>query len=516
MAVFSEEEARFAKAAQGLLRGNPFLPARLDFERAALGPEFIQEGADTSIHPSWEAQHPNSVRLAAKAEALVESLRTRLKGGPPPADEEARLYEDLAQFHLYHRRREGFGLMVREAREGRIRPGPLPLFQDFLDDAGRVLGALPGRRVTTGEAAHLFACSFQARRAIHLVFQCVVGRSKPAARLRAAVWESIFTHDLRRYRATLFDRMGDFSTLVAGPTGSGKEAVARAIAQSRYIPFDPGTRNFSADFNGLFLPISLDALPEPLVESALFGHRRGAFLGATEDRPGLLEGCPRAGSVFLDEIGTLPASVQVRLLRVLNERTFTRVGETRGRPFSGKFLAATRLDPAGLLRRGDLREDFYFRICSDVVTVPSLRERLDDDPADLPELVAQIVRRTLGEDPPGLADEVRAWIEGSLGPDYPWPGNVRELEQCVRNVLVRGEYRPPPADAAAADPFDDTMRALRDGRLSADEALNRYCTWVYARTGSYLEAARRLALDRRTVKARVDPSWLRSLPRRPR
>jgi hypothetical protein len=516
MAIFTDEERQFAEAARGLLRVNPFLPARLDLERAALGPEFMEEGADTSIHPLWEAQHPNSVRLAARAEALVESLRTRLKGGPPPADADGELYEDLAHFHLHHRRREGFALLVREARDGRLRPGPLPLFQDFLDDAERVLGALPGRRVTTGEAAHLFACAFQARRAIHLVFQCVVGRSRPAGRLRAAVWESIFTHDLRRYRATLFDRMGDFSTLVTGPTGTGKEAVARAIAQARYIPFDPGTRTFTAEFTGLFLPMSLDALPEPHVESALFGHRRGAFLGATEDRPGLLEGCPRAGSVFLDEIGSLAPAVQVRLLRVLNERTFTRVGETRGRPFSGKFLAATRHDPAALLRRGDLREDFYFRICSDVVAVPSLRERLDDDPAELPELVGQIVRRTLGEDPPGLATEVRAWIEGSLGPDYAWPGNVRELEQCVRNVLVRGEYRPPPAAPAAGDPFEETVRGLRDGRLSAEEALNRYCTWVYARTGSYLEAARRLALDRRTVKARVDPSWLRSLPRRSR
>jgi len=516
VALFSDDERAFAEAVGGLLWGNPFQPRRVELEREALGPEFSEEGAEDSIHPRLEAQHPNPVRLASRAEALVEAARTRLKGGPAPAEEEARLYGDLALFHLYHRRREGFSLLVREAREGRIKPGPLPLFQEFLPDAERFLGALPGRRITTGEGAHLFACFFQSRRAFHLIFQCVVGRSRPAARLRAAIWESIFTHDLRRYRATLFDRMGDFTTLVTGPTGTGKEGVARAIAQSRYIPFDPGTRAFGADFNGLFLPLSLDALPEPLIESALFGHRRGAFIGATEDRAGLLEGCPRAGSVFLDEIGSLPASVQVRLLRVLNERTFTRVGETRGRPFSGKFLAATRADTAALLRRGDLREDFYYRICSDLVAVPSLRERLDDDPEELPLLVSHLVRRTLGEEPPGLAEEVRAWIEGSLGADYPWPGNQRELEQCVRNVLVRGEYRPPPEGAAPSDPFEETSRALRDGRLSADEALNRYCTWVYARTGSYVETARRLSLDRRTVKARVDPSWLRSLPRRPR
>jgi transcriptional regulator with AAA-type ATPase domain len=509
--VFEPAERQFAEAIRGLLHGNPFLPERIAYERQALGDAFRSAGADWNLHPELGAEHPNLEALCSRAAALLETLRARLKGAEPPSAEEGLLLEDLCFFHIYYRRREGFSLLIREAREGRLRPGPLALFQDFLGDVDRTLGMIPGRKPTTGEAAHLFACFFQIRRAFHHVFHFIVGRSAPAARLRAAVWESIFTHDLRRYWATLFDRMGDFTTLVVGPTGTGKELVARAIAHSRYIPFDPGTRTFSADFTTLFFPLSIEALPETLVESELFGHRRGAFTGAMEDRAGWLEGCPRAGTVFLDEIGELAPSIQVKLLRVLQERTFARVGETRGRPFSGKLLAATHRDPADLLRKGRMRGDFYYRICSDLVQVPSLRERLDDDPAELEELVRHLCRRNLGEEPGGLVEEVCGWIEPNLGPKYAWPGNIRELEQCVRNVLVRGSYRPPPELPEAADPFDETARAMRDGRLSADEALSRYCTWVYARSGSYLEAARRLGLDRRTVKARVDEGWLRGL-----
>jgi transcriptional regulator with GAF, ATPase, and Fis domain len=111
---------------------------------------------------------------------------------------------------------------------------------------------------------------------------------------------------------------------------------------------------------------------------------------------------------------------------------------------------------------------------------------------------------------PRLADEVVAFVARELGLDYAWPGNVRELEQCVRSVLVRGEYRPPPP---AADEEADVAAALREGTLGADELLSRYVTGVYARAGSYEETARRLGLDRRTVKARVDRALLARLRR---
>jgi DNA-binding NtrC family response regulator len=325
----------------------------------------------------------------------------------------------------------------------------------------------------------------------------------PAARLRAGIWQSIFTHDLRRYRRVLYDRMGDLTTLITGPSGTGKELVARAIAMARYIPFNAKAKTFAGDYAESFIPLNLSALSPTLIESELFGHRRGAFTGALEDRAGWLETCPPLGTVFLDEIGELDPAIQVKLLRVLQSRTFQRLGDTKTRQFRGKIIAATNRDLATEMARGGFRTDFYYRICSDLVVTPSLHEQLEDNGRELRSLVYFIARRVIDEDEAdGLAEEVERWIAKHLGRNYPWPGNFRELEQCVKNILIRHEYRPSVAAPAGAD--EQLAAEMRGGKLTAEELLRRYCTLVYGQTRNYEETARRLGLDRRTVKAKVE------------
>ena len=124
-------------------------------------------------------------------------------------------------------------------------------------------------------------------------------------------------------------------------------------------------------------------------------------------------------------------------------------------------------------------------------------------------LLLFIAQRVSGVEAESLAAEVEDWIVQHLGPDYPWPGNIRELEQCVRNVLIRREYRPPQQRMLTAP--DTLLQAMTQGTLTADELLCRYCTLVYAQTGSYLETARRLQLDRRTVKSKIDAQLLEQL-----
>ena len=162
------------------------------------------------------------------------------------------------------------------------------------------------------------------------------------------------------------------------------------------------------------------------------------------------------------------------------------------------------------MRAGTFREDFYYRLCSDMITVPSLAQRLADNPEELRQLIAHLVRRAMGEDAADVVAEVKQWIDNHLGTDYAWPGNVRELEQCVRNVLIRKQYRPPHAPGQSAN--DDLNQSLANdisrGALTVDELLRRYCTLVYAQTGSFEATARRLRIDRRTVKAKVDPQLL--------
>jgi len=242
----------------------------------------------------------------------------------------------------------------------------------------------------------------------------------------------------------------------------------------------------------------------------LFGHRKGAFTGALQDRSGWLEACPPEGTVLLDEIGELDPSIQVKLLRILQTRTFQRIGETEPRHFQGRLIAATNRDLAGEIRAGRFREDLYYRLCSDLIVTPSLREQLRESPEELRHLVRFVSERVIGPDEAGeLTDEVLQCVADDLGPDYPWPGNVRELEQCVRNDLVRRRYQP--SRQPDSDAIDAFTRAVRAGDLTAKSLLAHYCTLVYHQTGSYQETDRRLELNRRTVKRNVDAALLERL-----
>jgi transcriptional regulator with PAS, ATPase and Fis domain len=346
------------------------------------------------------------------------------------------------------------------------------------------------------------------------IFHNIVGLSTPAARLRGAVWQSVVTHDPKRWSRGLCLRLRDFPTLVTGPSGTGKELVAQAVGRSQHIPFDARRERFVADFAGSFHALNLSALAPALVEAELFGHAAGAFTGAVGQRTGWLEKCGAYGTVFLDEVGELDGGLQVKLLRVLQARRFQRLGETDERTFAGKIVAATNRDLAALMRAGRFREDFYYRLCADQITTPSLREQLADRPDDLPGMVEFIARGVVGPDEAAeLAAEVVDWVGTHLGPGYAWPGNFRELEQCVRSYAIRKEYHP----VRPAAPPDDPRRRLADdvaaGRLTAAELERLYCTLVYAEAGTYQAAAARLGCDWRTLRTKIDEPFLRRLRR---
>ena len=176
------------------------------------------------------------------------------------------------------------------------------------------------------------------------------------------------------------------------------------------------------------------------------------------------------------------------------------------KPFAGYGLvAATNRDLGAEIRAGNFREDLYYRLCADQIATPSLKDQIQDSPTVFHEILLYMVRRTLGgadhELERSLA-EVEAWIQAELPRQYSWPGNYRELEQCVRNILIRQSYRPL---EARPDGDDSGFYAdFRQGNLTAEEVLCQYAANVYGQCGSYVETARRLGLDRRTAKAKVE------------
>lgn len=504
MPLLSARECELLKPLSRLAYCNPFLPERLELEQAALGGEYEAED-----HVAWSRtaaahiERPNVVRLTALADALATKLRDQLAAGGKASAEELRLYEDLVVYVLYYRwvaTLTPAGVSGHKAAVGSA-------WESFRQDHEHLHG-VAGLPTGDQAAAHLFACLHQVRRAFRGIYDCILGDSLPAARLRAQVWQSIFTHDMRRYRRSLYNGMGDFSTLITGPSGTGKELVARAIALAQYIALDPEEGQLCAKPDHGFVAINLSALSPTLVESELFGHCRGSYTGAVSDRAGWLETCPAHGAVFLDEIGELDPAIQVKLLRVAQSRSFCRLGETTERPFKGKIIAATNRDLAAEMQAGRFREDLYYRLCSDRIETPSLRAQVNDRPEALGGLILLLAERVAGEEAAGLAAEVQQWIEQRLPADYPWDGNIRELEQCVRNVLVRQEYTPRGPQQSAAPAW---LAGSDERTLSADELLRRFCTAVYARLNNYEHAAKQLGLDRRTVRSKIDDRLLARL-----
>lgn len=488
--MFTPAERALAADLAALAYVNPFTAARIAHEKRILGSEYVESQSYWSLLPDLDRK-TNVDRIDAKCERLVESSRARLASA---SVEDRASYEGMVTYFLYERYREAFFELIE--RGSAIRK--IGFFTAFASD---VAAYLPG-----ADAAHLFACYYQVRRAFHHIFRSIVGRSAEAARLRATVWESIFTTDIRRYRRSLFSRMTDVTTLITGPTGTGKELVARAIALSRYIPFEERSQRFVAD--PMIVGLNLAALSPTLIESELFGHRKGSFTGAIEDHAGFLESCGPHGTVFLDEIGEVDPAVQVKLLRVMQSRTFQRLGDTTAKRFEGKIIAATNRDLRAEIDAGRFREDFFYRLCADTIQTPGLREQLDE-PSELQHLARFIAARVAGEEEKdALAQQVVEALAIAPGADYAWPGNFRELEQCVRSVMLRGSYRPA---VASADTQQSIADAVLAGSFNADELLRNYCTLLYARMRNYSHVAERLGIDRRTVRAKVDAELLAKL-----
>lgn len=212
----------------------------------------------------------------------------------------------------------------------------------------------------------------------------------------------------------------DVPVLIFGETGTGKELVARAIHVR------------SGRASGPFMRINCGAIPPELIDSQLFGHERGSFTGATETRPGWFERADR-GTLFLDEIGELPLAAQVRLLRVLQDGIFERVGGQQPLTVDVRIVAATHRDLSSMVREGRFREDLWYRLAVFPISLPPLRERRDDIPALARHFAQRAAIRF------GLTPRMPSEEDIGLLVSYPWPGNVRELASVLDRAAILGD-----------------------------------------------------------------------------
>jgi len=484
MAKLGAPDRDFFAALADVVFGNPFTPQR-DQLIVRLAPE-APLGDLTSDRE-------------ALARVVGPRLEPWLREGPAALQklsaEDRRLLEPGFLYVCYQRCVPELDALI-EQQAGK---GGAPLAVPFGDEA---IADLVRSGFPEDRAVRYFAFFFQLRRAFYFILDSLAGECESMRRLREALWNNVVTHDMRGYEAALWNRMEDFSTLLLGETGTGKGSAAAAIGRSEFIPYLPEQHRFAANFAESFITINLSQFPETLIESELFGHRKGAFTGAIEHHEGVFERCNAHGALFLDEIGEASIPVQIKLLQVLQERTFTALGGHEKKRFSGRVIAATNR-PLGELRRGGrFRDDFFYRLCSDVIEVPTLRQRIAESPAELEQLVRLLVARVTGTQAPELVAGVLEALSG-LPRSYAWPGNVRELEQAVRRILLTGRYAAESLPAAPGEE-DALLDKLRAGDLTAADLLARYCALLYQRLGTYAEVAKRTGLDPRTSRKYVE------------
>ena len=304
----------------------------------------------------------------------------------------------------------------------------------------------------------------------------------------------------------LVDKIADSPTtvLVTGESGTGKELVARAIHQQSPRAEQP------------FIQVNCGAIPENLFESELFGHERGAFTGAVTSRPGRFE-LAHGGTLFLDEIGELPRDMQVKLLRVLQERTFERVGGVRSIQVDVRLVAATNCDLAAEVKKGAFREDLYYRLNVVPVQLPPLRDRPDDIPLLVEHFVARFNKR-LGRDVHGVTPEATAAMMA-----HPWPGNIRELENLIERAVLLAEQ--PLIGLGAMPGLEGTAPDTGSPEDIEDMGLKAYVRAYTAKLerarirrvlaaegGNVTRAARRLEISRKSLQMKMKEYGLRDEP----
>jgi formate hydrogenlyase transcriptional activator len=358
---------------------------------------------------------------------------------------------------------------------GRAEPGPFPEHQVAL------LETFADQAVIAIENVRLFIAL---RREIE-------GHRKSKATIHVLVEDMVAGRDamagdspaLQRVRGQIAQVSSTDSTvLIQGETGTGKELVARAIHSA------------SRRRDGPLIKLNCAALPRELVESELFGHEKGAFTGAVQQRRGRFE-LADGGTLFLDEVGELPLDAQAKLLRVLQDGEFERLGGAHTLNTDVRLIAATNRELHAEVDAGRFRADLYYRLNVFPIAVPALRERREDVPPLVRHFATRMARK-LGRSPEAISPAFVEWARG-----YDWPGNIRELENLVERTLIIGDGRPPPeARGRAQASASQRGASLEDVERAHILRVLQEARWkIEGEAG----AARILGLKPSTLRARI-------------
>ena len=381
----------------------------------------------------------------------------------------------------------------------------IPRCRDLGPDTPIIVMTAHGTREVATEAIQRGAYDFFTKPLKMTEFQVVVARALERRRLQLQIkalqaaqgsgFEELVGKSVSLKRVVEMAQRAapaEVTVLIEGESGTGKEVLARAI------------HRLSARKDGPLIPVNCAAIPEGLLESELFGHERGAFTGAVRAKPGRFE-LAREGTIFLDEIGDMPLSMQVKILRALQEREIERVGGTKSIAIDVRVVAATHQNLEQLVTEGKFRADLFYRLQGVRLRLPPLRERLDD----LPELIAHLLDRAahrMSRMPATVSTEALRCLWA-----YPWPGNVRELQHVLEGGMVMSdgiilpEHLPPNIQRAPSQPPAEAAPVLAGPLDEALENWERQMILDALRQGGGVQAraAKLLGISERSLWYRV-------------
>jgi len=300
----------------------------------------------------------------------------------------------------------------------------------------------------------------------------IIGKSPPMKKLFRKIFKVAAT---------------DSTVLITGESGTGKELVARAI------------HAYSNRRDKEFVAVDCSALVETLLESELFGHVKGSFTGAYQTKHGLLE-LANHGTFFFDEIGNLSLNIQAKLLRVIQEREFMKIGDYKKIKVDIRIISASNKDISKAVEKGEFREDLYYRLSVVPINLPPLRDRIEDIPLLVDHFLKKISKK-IKREPPKVSKEAMEILK-----HYPWPGNVRELEHVIERILIledtdiiKPEHLP-----SFIIQQDDEIKDFTKVPLSLEEMEKRYIKFVLKYTkGKKTEAAKILGINRKTLSMKI-------------
>jgi transcriptional regulator with GAF, ATPase, and Fis domain len=454
-------------------------------------PEYRFPDVEESANTEWEFMIVRDIEIVPP-----DVLRLQMWAPAPTERQETDLRLDAAWIEIYGKTGVRSQLRVPLRLEGRIAGGltfhsraPDAYACEHVELAARVADhvalAMAHQRLAEESrrtaAAQDRAALFEGR--VQALVQEIETLSPHRALGRSRRWRDVLSQATKVAPT-------DTTVLLTGESGTGKEVVARFIHRG------------SSRKDGPFVALNCAALPEQLLESELFGHEKGAFTGALTARPGKIEQAA-GGVLFLDEVGEMSPAVQAKLLRVLQEREYERLGGARTLKADMRVLAATNRNLKAAIAQGAFREDLYYRLAVFDIELPALRDRPEDVPL-LVDAFQDEIGRSVGRPPAGISEEVLDKLVS-----YPWPGNVRELRNAIERAVIlcegglitsehlpMGIVAPTRGDAAAAPPPPDAGSPASE-RERILQALSR--------TGNnQSKAARLLGLTRGQMRARIE------------